>query len=222
MAKEIKEKQIDFIIDDIMTSEQVANYYEVGIDAIQIMITRHRKEFDKSGLKVLKSNELKEFKKNLQNKSIVEKLKFVSKLTILNYDSILLTAFYLQNNHVANKVKIEILKVNSELYKYYEDITISKGYKKRFEKGFEEVIYPLFNKHNKIEKQVQCGKYFIDFVINDKIAIEIDENGHKDYDVLNEIKRERAIKAKGYKLLRFNPEEQDCLEFIGEIIELLK
>lgn len=94
-------------------------------------------------------------------------------------------------------------------------------FRKIYENSMENILNKLLGKYNKIEKQVKCDKYFIDFVINDNIAIEVDENGHASYNKENEIKRETMLINNGYKVFRFNPMKEDMLVFIGEIIQEL-
>lgn len=218
-------KVIPYLNEDKSISiEQVANYYEVSNDCISTIIGRHRRKLEEDGMRILRGKELKELKISLTDIHKRGQLPIGNKttaLTLLNRSNILLIAFYLQNNDMANKIKSELLSISPESYKYYSDITLSVGYKKRHEKGFEEVLYPLLHKYNKIEKQVRCSNYRIDFVINDLIAIEIDENGHGGYSTEDELKREKCIKDNGYILIRFNPDKQNCFEFIGEIIQLM-
>ena len=220
-----KIKALPYLTDDMVLSvEQVSNYYEVSNEAIKTVIKRHRDELEEDGIMTLKGGELKEFKNKVCEVHIGDTKLIGSKTTalnLLNRSNVLLIAFYLQNNDIANKIKSELLSISPESYKYYSDITLSVGYKKRHEKGFEEVLYPLLHKYNKIKKQVRCNNYRIDFVINDLIAIEIDENGHEGYDTEDELKREKCIKDNGYVLMRFNPDNKNCFEFIGEIIQLI-
>ena len=209
-------KDISYLNKEMELSiRQVSDYYEVTKKAIETIISRHKDEL-KEGIYILKGKKLKDLKASSEivpNKAQI--------LTVMSKWSVLLIAFYLQGNNIANKVKTDLLKVNPNLYKHYSDITLSTGWNKRYEKGFEEVLYPLLNNYNKIEKQVRCSNYRIDFVINNFIAIEIDENGHRGYDSEDEIKREKHIKNSGYELMRFDPNKQNCLEFIGEIIQLI-
>ena len=210
--------------DKVLSVEQVANYYEVSDECISTIIGRHRDKLEEDGMRILRGKELKELKILLTGTHEQGQLIIGSRataLTILNRSNVLLIAFYLQNNDIANKIKSELLSISSESYRNYYDIALSVGYKKRHEKGFEEVLYPLLHKYNKIEKQVRCNNYRIDFVINDLIAIEIDENGHGGYDTEDELKREKCIKDNGYILMRFNPDNKNCFEFIGEIIQLI-
>ena len=55
----------------------------------------------------------------------------------------------------------------------------------------------------KLDRQVRCGNYVIDFVINNRLAIEFDENKHTQYDKKKEQERENYILQR-YKLVRIN------------------
>lgn len=69
-----------------------------------------------------------------------------------------------------------------------------------------------------IEEQVKCGTYYIDYVIEEKVAIECDEHGHKSYSKQKELVREEYIRRKGYKLIRFNPDSEDSVfELINRV-----
>lgn len=57
--------------------------------------------------------------------------------------------------------------------------------------------------HKKVESQVPCGQYIIDFVI-DSYAIEYDENDHRSYDGVKEKERESIIINAGYKIIRIS------------------
>ena len=45
---------------EYMTTKMVADYYEVGLEAIKSLVKRHTKELTKNGYKLLSSKELKE------------------------------------------------------------------------------------------------------------------------------------------------------------------
>lgn len=220
-----KIKAIPYMTKDMVVSvEQVANYYEVSKKAINTIIERHRDELETDGIMVLKGEELKEFKNKLTNLYGENHLfigKRTSAFTILSLESVILIGFYLQNNKISKQLKKYLLEINPNLYKYFENKTLSISYKKRYENGFEDILYKLLGKYNNITKQVKCGKYHIDFVINNSIAIEIDENNHANYNRENEKIRQSYIEKCGYKVLRYNT-NNDVFEFIGEIIEELK
>jgi very-short-patch-repair endonuclease len=79
----------------------------------------------------------------------------------------------------------------------------------------QEIIYYvkryLTNTNEKYTEQYKIKKYFIDLYINSlNIALEIDENNHKDRDKEYETDREDYIKKKlNCKFIRFNPDDPD-------------
>ena len=201
--------------DMVLSIKQISEYYGVSREGIETIIKRHRSKFEERGMTVLKNEHLKEFK---ENKIISAK---TPTLTVFPKSLILLFAFYLQGNDKANEIKKELLISNPSLYAELEEITLTVGYKKRYEKGFEEMLYPLLGKYNKIEKQVRCGKYRIDYVVNNIIAIEIDEEGHEGYNSKNEQIRHEYIESCGYRVIRYDTRRDNVLEFLCEVINVL-
>jgi very-short-patch-repair endonuclease len=74
------------------------------------------------------------------------------------------------------------------------------------------------------KRQMYVGKYKVDLAITKhKIVVECDENGHKDRDPLYEKSREQYIMNKGYKFIRFNPNDThfNLSLVIREILKLV-
>lgn len=71
----------------------------------------------------------------------------------------------------------------------------------------EKIINYIYEKHKITNYKLQYNykNYKIDLVINNNIAIEIDENNHKKYNITKEKIREDIIKER-FILLRFNPD----------------
>lgn len=69
--------------------------------------------------------------------------------------------------------------------------------------------------------QYDVDKYRIDlYFIDNKLAIEVDENNHKDRDVIYEETRQKYIEDKlGCEFIRFNPDEKNFN--IGDIIHII-
>ena len=109
---------------------------------------------------------------------------------------------------LGEKVKEEIIKSgNQELIK--ELILINKN--KTKENRLKYQLLETFNKIYDFDTQVKCGNYYIDFVLNNNIAIECDENNHKNYNDYEEKQRGEYIKSKGYKMIRYNPDGDDTI-----------
>ena len=69
--------------------------------------------------------------------------------------------------------------------------------------------------------QTQCSVlgYRIDLYFHDyKLAVEVDEEGHKDRNIDHEIKRQEAIKEKlGCEFIRINPDEKTFNRYIKKL-----
>ena len=77
----------------------------------------------------------------------------------------------------------------------------------------------------KIERQksfeLSYGFAFVDFILNNKLIIEYDEDAHKNYDSLKEKKREAELTEKGFCFLRVTDEKSNS-ENIAIILQKLK
>lgn len=56
------------------------------------------------------------------------------------------------------------------------------------------------------QMQSQIGPYRVDLLLENRIAVECDENGHKAYDPVSEASRQSYIEGRGYHVYRFNPD----------------
>lgn len=112
----------------------------------------------------------------------------------------------------SNKVKaVELVKKL--------DIKICNGYKISKEQKWLDIINFIFRNEHMIT-QFCIGTYRLDMCFTDyKIAIECDEYGHKKRDSDYELERQKYIESKGYKFIRFNPDdtEFDINKVIGMI-----
>ena len=62
----------------------------------------------------------------------------------------------------------------------------------------------------KMKRQYSIGSYRVDLCLIDyKIVIECDENGHKDRNIEEETTRHKFIENKGYTIIRYNPNAPD-------------
>jgi len=194
-----------------VTTEMTANFYEVGLEAINSLIKDHRSELVADGLTVLEGEQLKSFKiKNNINSR-------VKSLTIIPKKVMLKISILLADSEISRQVREELLIKDSKLYE-----ELSNGHRfhfKRLEQKYGDYLDFSFGKEN-ISKQVKCNNYIIDYVLFKHIAIEIDENNHSIYSKDGEIIRENYIKEKGYHIIRFNPHKQKPYELIKMIINL--
>ena len=79
---------------------------------------------------------------------------------------------------------------------------------KRAENTVIKKLQTVFSAHE-LSFQHKCGSYRIDVALPEyAVAIEVDENGHSNYDGQEEARRESYIKQQGYTLIRYNPEAE--------------
>ena len=212
------------------TLEQVSNYYEVGKEAIETLVIRHKDELENDGYATFKKNkviEMLNIYKQLENtvgKSIVT-LKDNTKIEIPNRGlrlfpkyAILHTAFYLSESEIARQVRQKLLKENPELY--YKFSNGNQIRLKKYETEIKNYLEFSFGEKN-VKYQVSCGKYYLDFVLFNNIHIEVDEDGHKGYDKEFEKEREFYItEYTNYWTIRYNPKTQKPYQLIFDIFEL--
>ena len=193
---------------------QVSKFYDVTYKAISTIIDRNRYELENDGMTVCNGEKLKEIK--IKNENIDKK---ASTLTLLNPLVVCRLAFYLTESDTTIQVKNKILKTDINLYSFLSrrENTLVKKY----EKEMDYLLVNLIGKYHEIKQQISCGSFKIDFLIDDYLAIEVDEHGHSSYDKSNEIIRENFIKASGYKLFRYDTRNNNMLEFLGDVVHEL-
>lgn len=90
---------------ELYTTEMVANYYEVGINAIYSLIHDNQDEIKNNGYKVVNGKELTSLKKVCQIRSNAKQLATFTKRTVLN------VGMLLQDSEVAKEVRSRLLDV---------------------------------------------------------------------------------------------------------------
>ena len=208
-------KPIHFITQNYEVDiHQASKFYNVTYKAISTVIDRNRYELESDGMIICNGGKLKEIK--LKNGNINNK---TATLTLLNPLVICRLAFYLTESDITIQVKNKLLNVDANLYSYLSQR--ENTLVKKYEKEMEYLLVNLIGKYHEIKKQFSCGKFKIDFLIDDYLAIEVDEYGHSSYDKPNEIARENLIKAVGYKLMRYDTRNNNMLEFLGDVVHEL-
>jgi len=96
-----------------------------------------------------------------------------------------------------------IINRNNSLYKQTE---------------LEDILHNSLENICIIHKQVKCGNYRIDFVLNDNIAIECNENNHIGLDIIYEANRKKYLTECGYRILEYNPDGDNIFKFINQIL----
>lgn len=134
---------------------------------------------------------------------------------------------FIKSNFIKYSALIKVLMNTNTIQcvSFLKDLNIEIGTYKRFMKPELSICFLLadfFNK-SKIDFKTQkiCGNYKIDcYLPQYKIAIEIDEYGHKYYNKKQEKEREKYILKKlNCVFVRCNPNNKDfnIFEFIGDI-----
>ena len=111
-----KLKAIQYLTDDmIMGIEQIANYYDVSKNAVEIVIKRNRDEFESDGIKVLIGEELKQLKNivNLTSSQDDGALigSKVNSFMILTKRSLLRVGMIMTNSTMATKIRNYLLNL---------------------------------------------------------------------------------------------------------------
>lgn len=196
-----KVKQLLLLPDvNLATTQQVADFYEVDKKLIEWHIKENRNEIESDGYTVWKAENFKSEKlkvnKNRGNFEVEfsngEKEKFAPRgVALFTQHAILKIGFLLCDSKIACKLRSV---VSREYPRLYEQLISNHRLRfKKQEQKYYDYLKFSFGKEN-IKSQVKCGNCFIDFILYDKIAIEVDENGHKSYDKDSEVLREKYIK----------------------------
>lgn len=214
------------------TKKQVADYYKVKIQAISSLIFDNKDTLIKDGLIVLKGLDIvkskviryKNFTKKRGNYTFIldngEELTVGGKgITLFNNRTFLRTGMLLTESEVAAEIRQSLLHENATLY--YE---LSKSNQLRFKKWETEVknFLEFSFGPEKVNYQVVCGKYKIDFILFNKVIVEVDEFGHMGYCSEKEKEREDyIIKNTNYKLIRYNPNKEKPYCLIDRILQVI-
>jgi len=105
--------------------------------------------------------------------------------------------------NVPDKEILLIVNRNNSLYKQTE---------------LEDILNDSLKNICIIQKQVKCGNYRIDFVLNKDIAIECNENNHIGLDIVYATNRKKYLLSKGYTVLEYNPDGDNIFKFINQIL----
>ncbi|WP_237699869.1 hypothetical protein [Alicyclobacillus acidocaldarius] len=107
-----KVKALVLLPDDLhATVEMVADYYEVGVEAIKSLIKDHRDELISDGLKVLSGLELKDFARSFEDQASFGLSSKIRTLTLIPRRAILRIGMLLRDSQVAKTVRTYLLNV---------------------------------------------------------------------------------------------------------------
>lgn len=221
-----------FLIPDIevMTTKMVAEYYEVDMDAVQKVYQRNKKNISLTGVKFIKN--VSELLKSQKSTPLIEKHQGWQKiifynsveirvpnsgLNVFDLKSIIFIGIQLRSSIISKKFREEIAKSKCVGVLQLLKDNNPNIYNKQFK--MHQILNCVFKNIYQVKQQVSCGIYKIDFVINN-LAIECDENGHKDRSYKYELKRSKYIESNGYKILRYNPDIEDNIFKLINVILL--
>lgn len=109
-----KLKVIPYLTDDmVVTSQQVANYYDCSLDSVKTLIKRNRDEFESDGMVVLTGSTLDDFRgKVLRGSNEPDKLSSKTRsLTLLTKRSLFRVGMMLTGSEMATKVRNYLLNI---------------------------------------------------------------------------------------------------------------
>jgi hypothetical protein len=93
----------------VATTEQMAGYYEVSIDTVKMMLTRHRDEFESDGVKEIKGKDLKVLYSQGSNGLLLPEK--VTRLNIWTPRAALRLGMLLRDSEIAKQVRTLLLDV---------------------------------------------------------------------------------------------------------------
>lgn len=208
---------------ELMTTNLAAEYFEVDREVINKSIQRNREELESNGLKVMKYREVKEF----LNEETVSLYK-ISKRGVIVFPlkAVLCLATILSGSLIAQKIREEMSKSgNLEIYGMLVNNNSRVLQKQR---DVHRILLESFDELFYVEDEIQCGDYYVDFVVSNKersksVAVEVDEFGHKDYNIESENEREKTIFETYDSLIRFNPdaENESVFQLVNSILKEL-
>ena len=107
---------------EYMTTQMVADYYERPIKTVNSIMLRNKEELIKNGLKILKGDELKEFKGKLKDEVTLKEIKFVSQLALFNKRAILNVGMLLTESPIAEEVRTLLLDNHEQLIHIHDKL----------------------------------------------------------------------------------------------------
>lgn len=131
--------------DNLVTIQQVSNYYEVGKKAINSIIERHEEEFKGKECMLLNNDKLKSFKTEIKGCPQVEdtlksKIKYTSQITVFDRRGVLRIGMLLKESEIAKSVRDYLLNAEEELGEQQRKWAIERTVNKRIRKSYTDAI----------------------------------------------------------------------------------
>lgn len=220
--RSITDKLIEFRVNQqaryLYNIKEISKLYLCSVETVKTIVKRNKKLFSNNGEIQLCDKHDQIFKSLISTGEINSKTR---KILLINVFGVIRIAYYIKRNEITNNVKDYIMRtypiLHNEMNQGYSD---NMHYKK-YEEELGILLHSIFGVSHKIVNQFKIDNYYIDFLIDDKIAIECDENGHTGYDQKREAVRESKIIKSGYKLLRYDTRNKNIFKFIGQVCDQL-
>ncbi|MFE2189082.1 hypothetical protein [Streptomyces sp. NPDC059455] len=94
-----------------ITTRMVAEYFEVGEEAVKSLAKRHREEFQSNGMRVLRGSELQVFHRSKMNLWDQSYPQAVTQLTLYPPRTVLNVAMLLRDSDIARRVRTYLLDI---------------------------------------------------------------------------------------------------------------
>lgn len=180
---------------------EITNYFNTNIHTVRKILSRNKDDFfNNNEVRTIVDDELKIYKS-------VNKVRGGRAFNLFNIDGVLRIGLLLQSNEISEEIKKLIIK--SKIPVKYSNFVHSKNRAFLKQNKLQTALFESLKDLFEIQTQVYCGNYRLDFVVDDNLVIECDEFGHSNYNSTKEKIRESYIKSKGYKIIRFNPDDKD-------------
>lgn len=207
---------LPYMVNGYFLLKGVGEYYCKPYKTIETVIKRNRNEFEQHNeIKVLKSDELKEFKKTNDS------YKGINALTLININGLLRVGLLLQDSIISEELKL--LLVRNGIPDIYENIFTSINHRALLKQNqLHKIIQETLDSLVSVDTQVKCGNYRVDFLIDNNIVVECDEYGHENYRLNEELARENFLRNKGYRVVRYNPDgDESVYSFINRLYKVI-
>ena len=99
------------------TTRDVANYFEVALNTVEKLVSRHREELESNGLSTLRGADLQEFetdKMSVSNVPVPSYPQLRRGLTLFNRRAVLNVAMLLRDSDIARRVRAYLLDVGGD------------------------------------------------------------------------------------------------------------
>ena len=216
------------LIDELQmaTAEQVAKYYGVPVDTIQMCVSRNRRAIEASGFMIKTRSELLNKGVFLSAKRggfdvLDDNGEVIASgsnkgISLFPKRTILCVGMLLRDSEVADMVRDELgLSCNAklDLRKEVEFLTV-------LEKQLRVLGITRFERQY---SKLKCGNYRIDLYLPEiNVAIEYDENGHKGYTYeAQELRQELIERELGCKFIRVGDDKDHVTNSAIVIRELI-